>query len=144
MAMRQQDDSLWRSVILYGTAAVIILSLLPGCSGLSNDEVAPKVELTQAERVADLKKRLLATHQKMHMQRAELQKLLGNEADLERLIRLMHVKQQKMQLTGDSAGRSEEVTVDYLQVMAANQAALKSDLSTLMAELNALTATASK
>lgn len=144
MANWQQEDTLWRSVILYGTAALIILSLLPGCSMLSTEVEEPKAELTQAEKVADLKERLLATHHKMHMQRAELQKLLSNEADLEMLIRLMHVKQQKMQLTGESAGQSQEVTVDYLQVMAANQAALKSDLSALMAELNALKATAGK
>lgn len=140
MAMRQQDDSVWRSVILYGTAALIILILLPGCSVLSTEVKEPKAELTQVEKVADLKKRLLATHHKMHMQRAELQKLLSNDADLELLVRLMHVKQQQMQFTGESAGQNKEVTVDYLQVMVANQAAMKTDLSRLMEELNALTA----
>jgi hypothetical protein len=140
MAMRQQDDSLWRSVILYGTAALIILSLLPGCSILSEEEEVPPKELTQAEKVADLRQRLLATHHKMHLQRAQLQKLLGNEADLEHLIRLMHVKKQQTQITGEDAGQTKEVTVDYLQVMAANQSALKSDLVKLMQELNALTA----
>lgn len=140
MAMQQQDDSVWRSVVLYGTAALIILILLPGCSVLSTEVEEPKAELTQVEKVADLKKRLLATHHKMHMQRAELQKLLNNEADLELLIRLMHVKQQQMQFTGEFAGQNKEVTVDYLQVMAANQAAMKSDLSKLMAEINAINA----
>lgn len=144
MAIRQPDDSLWRSVILYGTAALIILSLLPGCSMLPESEEEPKAELTQAEKVADLKKRLLATHQKMHMQRAQLQKLLNNEADVEQLMRLMQVKQQKLQFTGDSAGQTQEVTVDYLQVMAANQTTLKTDLARLMEELNALTATSGK
>lgn len=144
MAMQQQDDSVWRSVVLYGTAALIILILLPGCSVLSTEVEEPKAELTQVEKVADLKKRLLATHHKMHMQRAELQKLLNNEADLELLIRLMHVKQQQMQFTGEFAGQNKEVTVDYLQVMAANQAAMKSDLSKLMAEINAINAVPGK
>ncbi len=142
MTARQQEDSIWRSVILYGTAALIIVSLLPGCSLFQTEVEQPKAELTQAEKVADLRKRLLATHHKMHMQRAQLQKLLNNKADLESLIRSMQVKQQKVQLTGETAGQREEVTVDYLQVMVANQAALKNDLTALLAELDALTASA--
>lgn len=142
MAFRQQDDSVWRSVVFYSAAALIVLSLLPGCAVFTEEKPELKTELTQAEKVADLKKRLLATHQKMHMQRAQLQKLLNSEADVEQLIRLMQVKQQKAQFIGDSAGQTQEVTVDYLQVMAANQAALKTDLFRLMEELNALKSTA--
>lgn len=140
MTIRQQHESMWRAVILYGTAALIILSLLPGCSMLQTEAEQPVAELTQAEKVADLRKRLLATHHKMHMQRAELKKLLNNETDLEHLMRLMQVKQQKAQFTGDGAGKTKEVTVDYLQVMAANQNALKTDISKLMEELKALQA----
>lgn len=76
----------------------------------------------------------------MHMQRAQLLKLLNNEADVELLIRLMHVKQKKEQLTDDSTENTESVTTDYLQVMLGNQATLKTDLARLMDELNTLTA----
>ncbi|MBU1619229.1 MAG: hypothetical protein KJ556_15985 [Gammaproteobacteria bacterium] len=140
MANWQQEDSLWRSVILYGTAALIILSLLPGCSMLSSEPQKVEAELTQVEKVAVLKKRLLETHHKLHMQRAQLQKLINNDADLEQLIRLMHIRQQQTQLSGDAVGQTKEVTVDYLQVMAANQQTLKSDLARLVSELNTLKA----
>jgi hypothetical protein len=140
MANRQHTDSLWRSSMLYGAAALVVLSLLPGCSMLSREPEKVEAELTQVEKVAVLKKRLLETHHKLHMQRAQLQKLINNDADLEQLIRLMHIKQQQTQLSGDAAGQTKEVTVDYLQVMAANQQTLKSELSRLMFELNTLTA----
>lgn len=140
MAIRQKGDLLPRSVLFYAAAVLIVLSLLPGCATFSAEEKVQPKELTQAEKIADLKKRLLATHYKMHMQRAELQKLLGNKADLDSLIRSLQVKQQKMSFHGENAGQMEEVTVDYLQVMVANQAALKNDLTLLMAELDALTA----
>lgn len=140
MTIRQQPESMWQAVILYGTAALIILNLLPGCSMLQTQAEQPVAERTQAEKVADLRKRLLATHHKMHMQRAELKKLLNNETDLEHLMRSMQVKQQKAQFTGDGAGKTKEVTVDYLQVMAANQNALKTDISKLMEELKVLQA----
>lgn len=141
MARSQQPETYSFPVVFYAAAALIVLSLLPGCSVWQAEPEPAKAELTQAEKVADLRKRLLATHHKMHMQRAQLQKLLSNKADLELLIRAMQVKQQKVQFTGEKAGQTEEVTVDYLQVMAANQAALKNDLATLLAELDALTAT---
>lgn len=140
MAIRQKDDLFSRSVLFYAAAALIVLSLLPGCATFSAEEKVQPKQLTQAEKIADLKQRLLATHHKMHMQRAELQKLLGNKADLDSLIRSLQVKQQKMSFHGENAGKMEEVTVDYLQVLTANQAALKNDLTLLMAELDALTA----
>lgn len=146
MANRQQPEPFSHTVVLYAAAALIALSLLSGCSVWQAEpeqpEPEPQAELTQAEKVADLRKRLLVTHHKMHMQRAQLQKLLSNKADLELLIRSMQVKQQKVQFIGEKAGQTEEVTVDYLQMMTANQVALKNDLATLLAELDALTATA--
>lgn len=148
MAMRQQDDSIWRSVTLYAVAAFIVLSLLPGCSTFSGAEDEPKLEPTQVEKVAELKLRLQETLAKFQLQKAEFQKLIHSEADLELLIRLMHVKQKKEQSADsqmvEGAVTEKEVTVDYLQMMAANQNALKSDLSRLMQELNALTAASGK
>lgn len=146
--MRQHDDSKWRSVILYGVAAVIVLSLLPGCSVLPGTEEEPKPEPTQVEKVAELKQRLQETLTRLQVQKAELHKLIHSEADLEILIRLMHVKQKKAQWTDnqniEGVVTEKEVTVDYLQMMAANQNALKSDLSRLVQELNALTAASGK
>jgi hypothetical protein len=144
MTSQQKPGPFSHTVVLYAAAALISLSSLSGCSvwQAEPEQPEPQAELTQAEKVADLRKRLLVTHHKMHMQRAQLQKLLSNKADLELLIRSMQVKQQKVQFNGETAGQTEEVTVDYLQMMTANQAALRNDLATLLAELDALTATA--
>jgi hypothetical protein len=117
MTSQQKPGPFSHTVVLYAAAALISLSSLSGCSvwQAEPEQPEPQAELTQAEKVADLRKRLLVTHHKMHMQRAQLQKLLSNKADLELLIRSMQVKQQKVQFNGETAGQTEEVTVDYLQ-----------------------------
>ena len=144
MALRQDDDSVWKSVILFGVASLIVLTLVSGCSTVTDE---PQAELTQQERIADLKKRLLATHTKLHMQRAALQKLINNDADLDKLIRLMYVSQPApvepgTQNEDESKEASKQINTDYLQQMTANQAAMKSDLAELLQEINALSATA--
>ncbi|MBY0417884.1 MAG: hypothetical protein K2W88_07470 [Pararheinheimera sp.] len=131
-------------MILYGVAAVIVLSLLPGCSVLPGIGDEPKPEPTQAEKVEILKVRLQDTLAKLQLQKAELKKLIHSEADLEILIRLMHTNQKKAPVanaeSADGAEKGTTVTVDYLQMMTANQNTLKSDLASLVQELNALTA----
>jgi len=145
MAMRQDDDSVWKSVILFGLASLIVLTLVSGCSTVTDE---PQAELTQQERITDLKKRLLATHTKLHMQRAALQKLINNDADLDKLLRLMYVSQPVPVEPGTQnedegkEAQSKQINTDYLQQMTANQAAMKSDLAELLQEINALSATA--
>jgi hypothetical protein len=83
--------------------------------------------------------------------------VINNEADLELLLRLMNVKQQDLiaaskqneasdnerQPTVDTPSTelaAQQLNVDYLQTMAANQAALRADLAKLIQDLNALSA----
>lgn len=144
MAAWQPSRSRQSSVLLYAVAALIVFSLLPGCSTFSTEPEEVSAELSQAERIAVLKKRLLETHQKLHMQKAELEKLIHNDADLELLLRLMYVKQQAGPVSDgqkDNAQKSQPTEpneMDYLQRMVANQAAIKSDLAKLIQEINSI------
>lgn len=146
MATRQQDHSKQSFLLLYAAAALVVLSLLSGCSTFSAEPKEVSAELSQSERFAALKKRLLETHYKLHMQRAELQKLINNDAELELLLRLMYVKQQNNSASGEQENDAEKQQVaesnevDYLQRMVANQVAIKSDLAKLLQEINTMAA----
>lgn len=121
-------------------AAVIVLLCLQGCS--SSAEVEEQVVVqTTAEKATHLRERLLALQAKLNDQKIALKTVINNEADLELLLRLMHAKQQEQAATpAETTPAEQQLNVDYLQKMAANQAALRSDLAKLLQDLNALSA----
>lgn len=134
-------------------AVVIVLLCLKGCSstGTTEDPIAAS---TPAEKAIQLRERLLVLQAKLNEQKAALKKVVNNEADLELLLRLMSVKQRDLiaasgeTVSTDSSdipseGSSEgaavqQLNIDYLQTMASNQAALRSDLAKLIHDLTAL------
>lgn len=137
-------------------AAVVVLLCLQGCSSTSSTD-EPLVAATPAEKAQQLRERLLALQAKLNEQKAALKNVINNEADLELLLRLMNVKQQDLlaasaqdetaegseQASDDApevALAAQQLNVDYLQTMAANQAALRADLARLLQDLNALSA----
>jgi epoxyqueuosine reductase QueG len=146
MAAKEQKDSMQGFVLFYAAAALVALSLLSGCSTFSTESEEVPAELSQSERLTELKQRLLETHHKLHMQRAELKKLINNDAELELLLRMMYVKKQKNPLPdaqeNDAKNQlvAESNEVDYLQRMVANQVAIKSDLAKLLQEINTMSA----
>lgn len=146
MAAAQQQDPMQGSVLFYLAAALVALSLLSGCSTFSAESEEVPVELSKSERLTELKQRLLETQHKLDMQRAELKKLINNNAELELLLRMMYVKKQKNPASdeqdhdADKPQVTESNEVDYLQRMVANQAAIKSDLAKLLQELNTMSA----
>jgi hypothetical protein len=142
MNLRQQPVSIERAVIFYTAAALVVLSLLPGCSLMAPEPEQVKVELTQAEQLAALKTRLRDTLVKLQLQKAELKKMIHNDADLELLMRLMYVRQQQeTRQNQDGSSLPTQGDIDYLQRMTANQAAIKTDLARLLQDINALTET---
>jgi hypothetical protein len=136
--------------------AVVILLCLQGCSSTDSvDDVV--VASTPAEKAQQLRERLLVLQAKLNEQKTALKNVINNEADLELLLRLMNVKQQDLiaaskqneasdnerQPTADTPSTelaAQQLNVDYLQTMAANQAALRADLAKLIQDLNALSA----
>lgn len=145
MAAAQQQGPMQGSVLFYLAAALVALSLLSGCSTFSAESEEVPVELTQSERLTELKQRLLETHHKLHMQRAELKKLINNDAELELLLRMMYVKKQKNPASDEQDHGTDKQQVesnerDYLQRMVANQAAIKSDLAKLLQEISTMSA----
>jgi hypothetical protein len=80
------------------------------------------------------------------MQRAELKKLINNDAELELLLRMMYVKKQnnpssdEQENDAENQQVAESTEVDYLQRMVANQVAIKSDLAKLLQEINTMSA----
>ena len=127
-------------------AIVIIVLCLQGCS--SSPEVEPPVVVqTAAEKATQLRERLLALQVKLNEQKVALKSVINNEAHLELLLRLMNAKQQEPAVASDGTtseqqpdAATQQLNVDYLQKMAANQAALRADLAKLLQDLNALSA----
>ncbi|MCA1929496.1 hypothetical protein [Rheinheimera sp.] len=146
MAAKEQKDSMQGFVLFYAAAALVALSLLSGCSTFSSEPEEVSAELNQSERLTELKQRLLETHHKLHMQRAELKKLINNDAELELLLRMMYVKKQnnpssdEQENDAENQQVAESTEVDYLQRMVANQVAIKSDLAKLLQEINTMSA----